>query len=108
MLKQTIEERKEANDKKAEEVKKRIAEQTKAFDVKIVEEMSRQHESMSLTVAKQIELDELRRAEMRQREQEYKERIRALQEWRQERDQEELRELDERRSSLEARLQRSQ
>lgn len=44
--------RKEANAKKIEEVRKRIAEQTKQFEERLVQEMTRQHESMSLTVAK--------------------------------------------------------
>jgi hypothetical protein len=43
-----------------------------------------------MSVKKQIELEELRRKEMRDREDEYKDRIRVLQEWRKAKEQEEI------------------
>ena len=63
---------------------------------------------MSLTVAKQIELDHLKRDEMKQREAEWIERNNELKEWREERDQLEIIDLDERRQSLDDKLGRSQ
>jgi hypothetical protein len=44
---------------------------------------------MSLTVKRQIEVEEARRMDMHRREDEYKERIRGLQEWRQAKENEE-------------------
>jgi len=41
-----------------------------------------------MTVKKQIEMEEARRKEMREREEDYKERIRMLEEWRQMKDEE--------------------
>jgi hypothetical protein len=41
-----------------------------------------------MTVKKQIEMEEVRRKDMREREEEYKERIRMLEEWRQMKDEE--------------------
>jgi hypothetical protein len=41
-----------------------------------------------MTVKKQIEMEEERRKDMREREEEYKERIRMLEEWRQMKDEE--------------------
>jgi hypothetical protein len=41
-----------------------------------------------MTVKKQIEMEEVRRKDMREREEEYKESIRMLEEWRQMKDEE--------------------
>ena len=41
-----------------------------------------------MTVKKQIEMEEVRRKDMREREEDYKERIRMLEEWRQMKDEE--------------------
>jgi len=55
---------------------------------------------MSLTVAKQLELEKRKREEIKLREQDWQERTERLREWRRERDTKEQAELDERRQSL--------
>ena len=106
-LKSINEERKEANLKRIEEVRKRMAEKEKQFEVKVAEEITKQHESMSVTVAKQLEIDQQRRYDMRLREEEYKERVRHLKEWRRDREDEELLELDQMKIEIEHKLSRS-
>ena len=63
---------------------------------------------MSLTVAKQLELERKKREEIQRKEAEWLEKTEQLKEWRKERDEQELRDLDERRQSLDDRLTRSQ
>ena len=65
------EELKEKNSKRFKDVEARLMKISKAKDKQIQEEITRQTESMSLTVAKQIELDKEKRAYLRLREQEY-------------------------------------
>lgn len=55
---------------------------------------------MSLTVAKQLELERKKREEIKRKEQDWQERTERLREWRRERDAQEQRELDEKRQSL--------
>jgi hypothetical protein len=43
-----------------------------------MKEIERQNETMSLTVAKQIQLEKERRDELRRRDEEYQERVREL------------------------------
>jgi len=63
---------------------------------------------MSLTVEKQREVDAERRRLARESEDAYQEKIRQLQEWREERARKELRESDIRMQSIEQRLSKSQ
>lgn len=75
-LKETIDAKREANAKRAEEVRIRVAAQAKIFEEKVGNEISRQHEQMSLTVAKQQQADAERRRALMEQELEYKERVR--------------------------------
>jgi|LauGreDrversion4_2_1035121.scaffolds.fasta_scaffold676896_2 hypothetical protein len=52
---------------------------------------------MSLTVAKQLELERKKREDIQRKEAEWLEKTEQLKEWRKERDEQELRDLDERR-----------
>ena len=61
-----------------------------------------------MTVKKQTELDEVRRREMRDREEEYKDRVRALEEWRKEKEEQELKESDIRLKLIQDKLSKSQ
>ena len=61
-----------------------------------------------MTVKKQTELDEARRREMRDREEEYKDRVRALEEWRKEKEEQELKESDIRLKLIQDKLSKSQ
>ena len=61
-----------------------------------------------MTVKKQTELDEARRREMRDREEEYKDRVRALEEWRKEKEEHELKESDIRLKLIQDKLSKSQ
>ncbi len=63
---------------------------------------------MSLTVAKQLELERKKREDIQRKEAEWLEKTEQLREWRKEKDEQELRDLDERRQSLDDRLTRSQ
>lgn len=61
-----------------------------------------------MTVKKQIEMEEARRKEMREREEEYKERIRMLEEWRQMKDEEAQALSDKRLKAILEKMSKSQ
>lgn len=48
--------------------------------------MERQHDAMSLTVAKQLQLEKEKRDEMRVRDENYKEKMKQIEGWRLERE----------------------
>lgn len=61
-----------------------------------------------MTVKKQIEMEEARRKEMREREEEYKERIRMLEEWRQMKEEEAQALSDKRLKAILEKMSKSQ
>eukprot|EP00347_Sterkiella_histriomuscorum_P021729 403332968 len=107
-LKSQTEDKKEKNEKKLLDFQKRAVSLDKDYENKVLKDIERQNQSMTLTVQKQIQLEQERRMEMLRREQESQEKMKFIQEWRQEREQMEVLSSHVMLQSIDEKLDRSQ